>query len=165
MSRLAIPSQILGTFTEKKSGTSADLVDPVSGHSLAQVIVLESSDVRSAVEVARNAVNPWKGSPTQVRATTVRRLANLLLDHSKDLMQACAQELGKTTEEASIEVDRSAESIEWGIMHAITGGQVAELPGGKAHTTDVFQAIGIVAIINPCDLSGKYDSPVHCSLS
>jgi len=70
-------------------------------------------DVNRAVVAAEKAQKPWAAQPAIRRASHLRELANLIRDHRERLAHVITQEQGKIISLAQVEVDFSADYLDY----------------------------------------------------
>ncbi|MFT4284407.1 MAG: aldehyde dehydrogenase family protein, partial [Protaetiibacter sp.] len=134
-----------GSHGELESRNPADRDDLV-----ARVPAMSADDARAAVAAAAAALPAWRSTPSVERGKILFRAAALLRERAEEMVALIVREMGKTTGEATIEVERSAEMLEF---YAGTGrlpyGELIpdRRPGVTAHTR--HEPIGVVLAIAP----------------
>lgn len=101
-----------GEWTEARTDSYQDVVDPATGKAIAQVPVSSQEDVAAAVRSARRAFDEWKPTSVVERTRPFFRLKQLLEDHKEDLSRTLVQEMGKAIKEGRSEMMRAVEEIE-----------------------------------------------------
>ncbi len=102
-----------GAYVEPRSGHWYDDVDPASGDVVARIAQAGADDVDRAIAAARRAFDagPWPRMTASERATVLRRLAGLLVDHREDLARLESRDAGKPFREtADRDVPRAADN-------------------------------------------------------
>jgi len=92
---------------EKVSGggrRTFDVVNPVTGETLAELPLAEAADLDRALEVAQKGFRIWRKSTPQERAHVLQGAARLMLERADDLARIATMEQGKPFHEAKIEL-------------------------------------------------------------
>jgi len=92
---------------EKVSGDGRrtfDVVNPVTGETLAELPLAEAADLDRALEVAQKGFRIWRKSTPQERAHVLQGAARLMLERADDLARIATMEQGKPFHEAKIEL-------------------------------------------------------------
>ena len=117
---------------------------------LAQVPAMSSAEVTEAINAAAAALPAWRATPSVERGKLLFRVAALIRGRATELRDLISLEMGKTHGEAAIEVERSAEMLEFyaGIGRLPYGDLIPDRrPGVSAWT--VHEPIGVVLAITP----------------
>lgn len=117
---------------------------------LAQVPAMTAADVTKAIDAAAQALPAWRATPSVERGKVLFRAAALIRGRAVELRDLISHEMGKTHGEAAIEVERSAEMLEFsaGIGRLSYGDLIPDRrPGVTAWT--VHEPIGVVLAIAP----------------
>jgi len=92
---------------EKVSGgdrRTFDVVNPVTGETLAELPLADAADLDRALDVAKKGFAIWRHSTPQERASVLQGAARLLLERADDLARIATMEEGKPFPEAKIEL-------------------------------------------------------------
>ena len=92
---------------EKVSGggrRTFDVVNPVTGETLAELPLAETADLDRALEVAKKGFAIWRKSAPQQRAAVLQGAARLMTERQEDLARVATMEEGKPLAESRIEV-------------------------------------------------------------
>ena len=92
---------------EKVSGgdrRTFDVVNPVTGETLAELPLADPADLDRALEVAKKGFAIWRHSTPQQRASVLQGAARLLQERADDLARVATMEEGKPFPEAKIEL-------------------------------------------------------------
>ncbi|RIV83006.1 NAD-dependent succinate-semialdehyde dehydrogenase [Aurantiacibacter xanthus] len=81
-----------------------DVVNPVTGATLAELPLADKTDLDRALEVADEGFRIWRKSTPQERAAVLEGAARLMLERADDLARVATMEEGKPFAEARIEV-------------------------------------------------------------
>ncbi len=139
-----------GRWCNADSGSTRDVVNPASGACLGTVPDTTAVETRRAIDAAALALPAWARKTAKERATILRRIGELLLQHQDDLARLLTAEQGKPLAEARGEIAYSASFFEWFAEEAkrIYGDVI------PAHAADkrilvLRQPIGVVVAITP----------------
>jgi aminomuconate-semialdehyde/2-hydroxymuconate-6-semialdehyde dehydrogenase len=102
-----------GAFVDAANGERYDDVDPASGEVFARVARGKAEDVARAVAAARRAFDegPWPRTTAAQRATVLRSLAALLVEHREELARLESRDAGKPFREtADRDIPRAADN-------------------------------------------------------
>lgn len=117
---------------------------------LAHVPAMGPQDVKAAIDAAASALPSWRATPSVERGKLLFRVAGLIRERAEELRDLISFEMGKTHGEAGIEVERSAEMLEFyaGIGRLPYGDLIPDRrPGVSAWT--VHEPLGVVLAITP----------------
>ena len=143
-------SHVNGRWVEAASKRTAEVRNPATGEVLGTVPQMDTADVRTAIEAANAALPAWRALPARERATALKRLYALMLEHQEDLAVIMTAEQGKPLAEARGEISYAASFVEWFAEEARrVYGDI--IPG---HAPDrrilvLKQPVGVVAAITP----------------
>jgi succinate-semialdehyde dehydrogenase/glutarate-semialdehyde dehydrogenase len=102
-----------GRWVDADSGETFPVHNPATGEVLAEVPRMGAAETRRAIEAAERALPEWARRPAKERARTLRRLADLMVEHEEDLARLMVLEQGKPLAEARVEVHYAASFYEW----------------------------------------------------
>ncbi len=92
---------------EKVSGggrRTFDVVNPVTGETLAELPLADAADLDRALEVADRGFKIWRKSTPQERAHVLQGAARLMVERQEDIARIATMEEGKPLAESRIEV-------------------------------------------------------------
>jgi succinate-semialdehyde dehydrogenase len=92
---------------------SARSTNPATGEDLAAYPYLDADGVTAAVETSLRGFAAWRDTPTVERIVTLRQMAALLRRDGPTLAALITAEMGKPISQASAEVAKSVEALEW----------------------------------------------------
>ena len=141
---------IAGKRSPGNSGRFGPVYDPATGEQSGSVALASSEEVAQAVAGAKEAAREWAATSLSARAATLFRLRELLDGHRGALAALITAEHGKVLSDASGEVARGIENVEFacGIPHLMKGAHSTEVSSGvDVHT--VLEPLGVVAGITP----------------
>ena len=145
-----ISHHIGGKSVAGESGRSGKVYDPATGTVQAEVDLASAAEVDAAVNVAREAFPAWRATSLSRRAEILFRLRELVDVHRIDLAKLLTSEHGKVLSDATGEVSRGLENIEFacGIPNLLKGG-FSEQASTGVDVYSIRQPLGVVAGITP----------------
>jgi malonate-semialdehyde dehydrogenase (acetylating)/methylmalonate-semialdehyde dehydrogenase len=129
---------------------TGDVFDPATGTVARQVALAGPAEIEAAIAGAARAAPEWGAASLGRRVSVLFRFRELLAARTAELARVISAEHGKVLSDASGEVARGQEVVEFacGIPHLLKGGYSASVSTG----TDVHsirQPLGVVAGITP----------------
>jgi succinate-semialdehyde dehydrogenase/glutarate-semialdehyde dehydrogenase len=130
--------------------TRFDVVDPATGHRLADVANLGPAEAEAAIAAADKAWDPWRTKTAKDRHAVLMKWFQLLHQHADDLARIMTAEQGKPLAEARGEVVYGASFIEWFAEEArrVYGETIPTTDNNKRYIA-IKQPIGVCAAITP----------------
>src|SRR6186713_1276810 len=104
-----VPNLVAGADALAADGGTFAKIDPATGRELCRVARSTASDVRLAVEVARQAQPAWAGMTPVKRGDILRQIALLMREHREAIATLVARETGKSKKDALGETDAAIE--------------------------------------------------------
>lgn len=101
-----------GAFTGK-ADNYIDVFNPATGDLLGRVPDASEADVDHAVKAARKALTAWEKRPAVERAQYLRQISAKIRQHRIELADVIIKEQGKTAGLAQVEVDFTADYIDY----------------------------------------------------
>ncbi len=142
---------INGRWVESRSGRSVERRNPANLDELVGLAPLSTrEETREAIAAARAAFPAWRDTPAPVRGRAIAKAAILMEQQKEDLARILTREEGKTLNDATGEVMKSVNILEFmaGESRRIGGETLpSELPRNFAYT--MKQPLGVVAAITP----------------
>lgn len=111
--QVTIQNFIDGEWVAAENGKVEEVPNPATGEIIAQVPISSKEDVDKAVQSARKAFQSWKKVPVPKRARIMFKYQQLLIENREELAKALTQENGKTLKDATGEVQRGIECVEF----------------------------------------------------
>src|SRR4029079_8134317 len=102
-----------GEWVDADSGETFPVTNPATGEELAHVPRMGAAETRRALEAAEAAFPGWRGRTAADRARTMRRWADLMLEHLDDLALLLTLEQGKPLAESEAEIRYAPSFLEW----------------------------------------------------
>ena len=145
-----ISHYIGGKSVAGESGRTSPVFDPATGRVQADVDLASAAEVDSAVAVAREAFPAWRATSLSRRAEILFRMRELVDAHRIDLAKLLTSEHGKVLSDATGEISRGLENIEFacGIPNLLKGG-FSEQAATGVDVYSIRQPLGVVAGITP----------------
>jgi len=104
---------IAGQWREGQSGRRAPIINPATEEQLGTYAVADPADLADAAEAARGALPRLAALGAYGRSQMLRKAADWLRTHREEVSTILTAEQGKPLREARIEVESSAELLEW----------------------------------------------------
>jgi succinate-semialdehyde dehydrogenase / glutarate-semialdehyde dehydrogenase len=133
-----------------KGSSRFDVLDPATGHKLADVANLGPADAEAAIAAANAAWTAWKGQTAKQRSIILRKWYDLLMANQEDLGRIMTAEQGKPFAEAKGEVAYGASFVEWFAEEAkrVNGETLPQFDNNRRLMV-LKQPIGVCAAITP----------------
>ena len=133
-----------------QSGRFGDVFNPATGEVTARVPLASAADVDAAVQDAKNASAKWAQTPPLTRARVMFRYKELLEKNRDALARMIGSEHGKVLADATGEVTRGIEVVEFACgVPSLLKGEFTENVGTNVDSYSVRQPLGVVAGITP----------------
>ncbi|HXE29277.1 MAG TPA: CoA-acylating methylmalonate-semialdehyde dehydrogenase [Stellaceae bacterium] len=141
---------IAGKRVAGKSGRFGDVFNPAAGEVTARVAFADGSEIDAAVKAARDAFPAWAATPPLTRARVMFKYKELLEQNRDKLARMIGSEHGKVLADATGEVTRGIEVVEFvcGIPQLLKG-EFTENIGANIDSYGVRQPLGVCAGITP----------------
>ena len=139
-----------GDLVPTTSGRTAPVWNPATGKEQARVGLASVEEVDLAIASAKKAFPGWRATPISRRSETMFRLRDLIDQNRLKIASILTSEHGKTLADASGEVARGLENIEFacGIPNLLKGGYTEQASRG-VDVYQIRQPLGVVAGITP----------------
>lgn len=141
-----------GKYRAAVSGATFDSINPATGELIAAVASGDAADVDAAVASGRSAFESgtWSQAAPSHRKQVLRRLSELMMEHSEELALLDALDMGKLVTEAhTVDVPSAAELFAfYGEAVDKQGGEIAPTdPGNLALVSR--EPLGVVGAVTP----------------
>ena len=139
-----------GEWVDAAEGGTAEVVNPATGETIAEVPEGAQADVDRAVEAAKAALPEWLETTPQERSEMLLKLADAIERHGDELAQVESQNVGKPLSYAKDEMPTAADNIRFfaGAARTLEGRAAGEYMRG--YTSMIRrEPIGIVGQIAP----------------
>ncbi|WP_165670459.1 NAD-dependent succinate-semialdehyde dehydrogenase [Metapseudomonas otitidis] len=124
--------------------------NPADGTLIAEVAKAGVAETDQAIAAAQRALPAWRGLTAKERSRPLRRWAELMLAHQRELAELLSREQGKPLAEAMGEVVYAASFLEWFAEEARrVYGDVIPSHRADARIVVTKAPIGVVAAITP----------------
>jgi succinate-semialdehyde dehydrogenase/glutarate-semialdehyde dehydrogenase len=127
-----------------------DVLDPATGHKLADVANLGPDETETAIAAANAAWPAWKAKTAKERSIILRKWFDLLMANQDDLARIMTSEQGKPFPEAKGEIAYGASFVEWFAEEAkrVNGETLPQFDNNRRLMV-LKQSIGVCAAITP----------------
>ena len=142
--------QAAPTLGKLSQCSKASVINPCSGETIAEVTLANQKVMEEAIVAAQKAQLSWNAQGVNQRASCLRKAANLLEEHSEELMAMLVDEAGKTLFDAVSEVREAVDFCRYYAVMAEKDLLTQVLPGptGERNTLS-FHGRGVMACISP----------------
>src|SRR5579875_1951686 len=139
-----------GKAVSGKSGRFSDVYTPATGEVTGRLPLANAAEVDAAVQSAKKAFPSWAKTPPLTRARVMFKYKELLEKNRDKLARMIGAEHGKVLGDATGEVTRGIEVVEFacGIPHLLKG-EFTENVGTNVDAYSVRQPLGVCAGITP----------------
>jgi succinate-semialdehyde dehydrogenase / glutarate-semialdehyde dehydrogenase len=96
------------------TGESEAVINPATGEVIGRVAYASSEDLHDIVATAARGLREWQTTPPWERGRILKKAADILRSNCETAALTMTLEQGKPLEQARIEVERSADFLEWG---------------------------------------------------
>jgi 1-pyrroline dehydrogenase len=139
-----------GEWVDAVEGGTAEIINPATGETIAEVPNGTQADVDRAVEAAKNAYPEWFDTTPGERAEMLLKLADALDEHADELAEVESQNVGKPLSYAKDELPVTSDNIRFfaGAARVLEGRAAGEYMRG--YTSIIRrEPIGVVGQIAP----------------
>ncbi|HET9324601.1 MAG TPA: gamma-aminobutyraldehyde dehydrogenase [Gaiellaceae bacterium] len=139
-----------GKWVDAVEGETAEIINPATGETIAEVPQGSQADVDRAVEAAKKAWAEWREAIPQERSELLLKLADLIDEHTEELAEIESRNVGKPIAAARDEMPVSSDNIRFfaGAARVLEGRATGEYM--KGYTSMVRrEPVGIVGQIAP----------------
>ncbi len=139
-----------GKAVSGKSGRFSNVYNPATGEVTGRLPLANAAEVDAAVQSAKKAFPSWAKTPPLTRARVMFKYKELLEKNRDKLARMIGAEHGKVLGDATGEVTRGIEVVEFacGIPHLLKG-EFTENVGTNVDAYSVRQPLGVCAGITP----------------
>jgi malonate-semialdehyde dehydrogenase (acetylating)/methylmalonate-semialdehyde dehydrogenase len=151
-----------GKRTAASSTRTAPVFNPATGEQQAEVLLAGDADVAAAVGCAKRAFETWSQASLSTRAKVLFAFRELVNGHLDELAGLITDEHGKVLSDASGEVQRGLEVIEFacGIPYLLKGDYSDQVSTG-VDTFSFREPLGVVAGITPFNFPAMVPMWMH----
>lgn len=141
---------INGEFVQSRSDRTAEVFNPATGEVESLAPMASVSEVEQGIVAARQAFPGWASATPLRRSRILQKFRVLLEQNANKLAAVISREHGKTLDDASGEVTRGIEIVEFacGGPHLLKG-EVTENVGPSIDSHSLRQPLGVVAGVTP----------------
>jgi malonate-semialdehyde dehydrogenase (acetylating)/methylmalonate-semialdehyde dehydrogenase len=145
-----IPHWIDGARVNGTSGRTGPVYNPAAGVQTGAVDLASVEEVDAAVQSAVRALPAWRAMSLAKRAELFFRIRELVHAHREDLAKLLTTEHGKVLSDATGEVARGLEVIEYACgIPTLLKGEFSEQASTGIDVYSIRQPVGVVAGITP----------------
>lgn len=139
-----------GQWVDADDGAVVEVTDPATGNVIGTVPNMGTAEAKRAVVAADAAWAEWRNKTAKERATILRTMFNMMMEHQDDLGRLMTAEQGKPLAEAKGEIAYAASFLEW---FAEEGkriyGETIPSHMTSARIVTLKQPVGVVGAITP----------------
>ena len=141
---------INGEEVEGKSGRFGDVFNPSTGEKIAKVPLASTEEVNEVVKLAKEGFTHWSKISVGKRMEVLHKFRALLVENTDRLAYAIGEENGKTISDATGEITRGIESVDFaiGAPHLLKGEHSVNV-GGEINSYSMHKPLGVVTCISP----------------
>lgn len=124
--------------------------NPATGEISKQVVIADVKTVEQAIEAGTKAFPAWRDTPVIKRARVMFKFKQLIEEHAEQICELIGQEHGKISHDASGELQRGIENVEYACgAPEFLKGEFSKNVGPNIDSWSEFQPLGVVAGITP----------------
>lgn len=139
-----------GDWCDAESGATLEVADPATGEVIGTVPRMGRAETERAIAAAEAALPEWRARTAADRATVLRRLFDLMIEHKDALAELLTREQGKPLAESLGEIAYSASFIEWFAEEGKRAyGEVIPPHASDRRILTLRQPVGVVGAITP----------------
>ncbi len=133
-----------------KSSKSFEVLNPMTGKSMAQVANASIADCLLAVDAAHDVFASWAATAPRQRAEILRKAFEIMIAEQEDLARLITQENGKVLSDARAEAGYAAEFFRWFSEEAVRiDGDYRRAPSGANWLLVTRQPVGVALLATP----------------
>jgi malonate-semialdehyde dehydrogenase (acetylating)/methylmalonate-semialdehyde dehydrogenase len=138
-----------------------DVYNPATGQRTGRVAFADAAVVEAAVASAARAAAAWRESSLAVRARVMFAFRDLVEKHKRELAEALTREHGKVLSDATGEVTRGQEVVEFACgLPQLLKGEFSENVSTEVDSYSIRQPLGVVAGITPFNFPAMWMYPI-----
>ncbi len=152
LSATALPTKLLigGEWRDGATGETIDVLNPANGEVIATIAAGTPADATAACDAAAQAQAMWAATAPRQRAEVLRKVWQLMIDHTEELAELITLEHGKPLVDSRGEVAYAAEFFRWNSEEAVRiHGSIGMAPSGLNRMIVHHVPIGVVVIVTP----------------
>ncbi|QNM82729.1 NAD-dependent succinate-semialdehyde dehydrogenase [Sphingomonas sabuli] len=140
---------INGSWRTGEGRDSFQVINPVTGDSIAELPMATEADLDEALDTARRMYPVWRATPVEKRSAILHQAASLLKERAADIARTMTQEQGKPIAESTGEVLGAASLFDWYAEEIKRDyGRVLVRPPGELSRV-MHEPVGPVATFTP----------------
>ena len=152
MSLTKIQNYIDGRLVDPLSGAWLDNFEPATGQIYSLLPDSDASDIAAAADAAKRAAPDWAGTNVDRRVAILNRIADLIDDHQRELVEIESRDNGKPQWlAAAVDIPRCSKNLRH-FAATIASFESQSHPMSDAINITLRQPLGVVGIISPWNL-------------
>ncbi|WP_462421314.1 aldehyde dehydrogenase [Salinicoccus sp. Marseille-QA3877] len=104
---------INGEFVEGENKEYSDVLNPSTDELVSQVPIGTINDVKKAIDAADGAQDAWEALPAVERGNYLKAISSKIRENVTEIARTISEEIGKTKELATVEVNFTADYIDY----------------------------------------------------
>jgi succinate-semialdehyde dehydrogenase/glutarate-semialdehyde dehydrogenase len=137
-----------GRWRPGRSGHWRQVLDPATRRRCGSIAIADSSDVEKAIESSLRAGREWRATSRELRSRVIADAAQRLRAAIPEVSRAFTQQQGKPLHEATAELQRSVQTLEW-IANAALTDLTRDYPSTLGRRYTLPEPLGPVAAFVP----------------
>ena len=136
--------------SSSESNNSGKIYNPSYGTEIGEVLYSTNDVAYKAVESAYQASKAWSKTGLSFRAELILKFRQGVINRSKEIINICISEAGKTRPDAEAELDRAVQALTHaaGVQHFYPSNYSQNVAGG-IDIADLRFPIGVIAGVGP----------------
>lgn len=102
-----------GEFVEGENKKYSDVINPSTDELISRVPAATVNDVKKAIDAAGRAQDEWEALPAVERGKYLKAIANKIRENVDEIAHVISEEIGKTKELSTVEVNFTADYIDY----------------------------------------------------
>ena len=143
-------AHLINGETVSSNGRTTQVFNPSIGSAVREVELADRATMQRAIDAAKAAFPAWRNTPPAKRAQVMFRFKQLLEANVDKIVALISEEHGKTLEDATGELQRGIENVEYACgAPELLKGEYSRNAGPNIDSWSDFQPLGVVAGITP----------------
>lgn len=148
--QIEVRNFIDGRWVDGSAADKNPIYNPATNEIIGHVHQSNQADLEAAVDAAERGFKVWRATPAFERYKILRKAAQILRDRRDTIALLLTREQGKPVAEARIEIELSADLIDWFAEEGRRGYGRAIPPRGAGVTQiAIREPVGVVAAFTP----------------
>ena len=143
-------AHLINGETVSSNGRTTQVFNPSIGSAVREIELADRATMQLAIDAAKAAFPAWRNTPPAKRAQVMFRFKQLLEANVDKIVALISEEHGKTLEDATGELQRGIENVEYACgAPELLKGEYSRNAGPNIDSWSDFQPLGVVAGITP----------------